>query len=53
MNWDVLWVFVGVFLVAGFLSEWARIEHWQHRRIFNLFENSTVSEALYLVADKR
>jgi chromate transporter len=39
VNWDVLWVFVAVFLIAGFLSEWARIEHWQHRRVFNLFEN--------------
>ncbi len=37
--WVNLWGFLMVFLVAGILSELARIQHWQSARIFNLFEN--------------
>lgn len=39
VNWNNLWLFVGVFAGAGILSEFARQSHWEHRRIFNLFEN--------------
>jgi chromate transporter len=28
-----------LFATAGILSEWARLNHWEHRRAFNLFEN--------------
>lgn len=34
-----VWLFVVVFIVAGFLSETARKQEWQHRKAFNLFEN--------------
>ncbi len=39
IKWMNLWVFFLIFLIAGILSEVARIQHWEHRRIFNLFEN--------------
>lgn len=39
IRWINLWLFAVVFLVAGILSEIARHQHWEHRRIFNLFEN--------------
>lgn len=39
IRWINLWLFAVVFLVAGVLSEIARRQHWEHRRLFNLFEN--------------
>lgn len=39
VNWNILWIFFGIFALAGILSEWARLNHWEHRRVFNLFEN--------------
>lgn len=39
IKWVNLWWFVIVFLLAGTLSEFARINHWTHARLFNLFEN--------------
>jgi chromate transporter len=39
ISWVNLWLFAAVFIVAGILSETARIHHWEMRRIFNLFEN--------------
>ncbi|MFA6151439.1 MAG: chromate efflux transporter [Chitinophagaceae bacterium] len=39
VNWNILWIFFGLFVLAGVLSEWARLSHWEHRRAFNLFEN--------------
>lgn len=39
VNWNILWFFLGLFLFAGIVSEWARLNHWEHRRMFNLFEN--------------
>lgn len=39
VNWNILWLFFGLFAAAGILSEWARLNHWEHRRAFNLFEN--------------
>ena len=39
VNWNILWLFLGLFLFAGIVSEWARLNHWEHRRMFNLFEN--------------
>ena len=39
INWINLWLFASLFIVAGVLSELARTQHWQHGRIFNLFEN--------------
>lgn len=39
INWINLWVFAALFIAAGVLSEMARVGNWQHRRLFNLFEN--------------
>lgn len=39
IKWINLWWFVIVFLLAGILSEYARVHHWTHARLFNLFEN--------------
>ena len=39
INWINLWMFALLFVVAGILSELARTQHWEHGRIFNLFEN--------------
>lgn len=39
IRWINLWLFTAVFIAAGVLSEVARRQQWEHRRIVNLFEN--------------
>ena len=39
VRWTNIWVFVLLFLIAGYLSETARKENWDNRKAFNLFEN--------------
>jgi len=39
IKWINLWLFAALFIGAGILSEAARIHSWEHRRVFNLFEN--------------
>jgi chromate transporter len=39
INWLNLWLFVAIYLVAIIFSEAARTGNWDHRRVFNLFEN--------------
>lgn len=39
INWNNIWMFVALFIVAGFLSETARKGNWESRKAFNLFEN--------------
>ena len=39
IRWTNIWVFVLVFIVAGFLSETARKQNWEHKKPYNLFEN--------------
>lgn len=39
IRWTNIWLFVLVFLAAGFLSETARKRDWPNRKAFNLFEN--------------
>lgn len=39
IKWSNIWVFVFVFILAGFLSETARKQNWENKRAFNLFEN--------------
>ncbi len=39
IRWTNIWLFLAVFIAAGFVSETARKEQWQDRRAFNLFEN--------------
>lgn len=39
IRWTNIWLFVLIFIVAGFLSETARKQNWENKRPFNLFEN--------------
>lgn len=39
VRWMNLALFAAVFVVIGILSEMARVQQWEHRRIFNLIEN--------------
>ena len=39
IRWTNLWLFVVIFVVAGYLSETARKKDWQDRKVYNLFEN--------------
>jgi chromate transporter len=39
IRWTNIWVFVMIFVVAGFLSETARKQNWEYKKPFNLFEN--------------
>lgn len=39
IQWGNIWLFVSLFILAGFLSEVARTHEWITRRPFNLFEN--------------
>lgn len=39
IRWISLWLFAALFILAGILSELARVGQWEHRRVFNLFEN--------------
>lgn len=39
IKWSNIWLFLFVFIVAGFFSETARKQNWENKRSFNLFEN--------------
>jgi len=39
IRWTNIWLFVLIFLVAGFLSETARKQQWHYRKAYNVFEN--------------
>ena len=39
IRWTNIWVFGLIFIVAGFLSETARKQNWEHKKPYNLFEN--------------
>ncbi|HTB52623.1 MAG TPA: chromate transporter [Ferruginibacter sp.] len=39
IRWTNIWLFVLIFIIAGFLSESARKNNWEHRKAYNLFEN--------------
>jgi len=39
VRWVNIWWFIIVFLIAGILSEVARLQHWHYARAFHLFEN--------------
>lgn len=39
IRWTNIWLFLLIFLIAGFLSEAARKQNWKDRKAFNLFEN--------------
>lgn len=39
IRWTNIWLFVLIFIVAGFLSETARKQNWENKKPYNLFEN--------------
>jgi chromate transporter len=39
IRWTNIWLFLLIFLIAGFLSETARKQDWKDRKAYNLFEN--------------
>ncbi len=39
INWINLWVFAVIFIIAGVLSSLANAGKWEHKLVFNLFEN--------------
>lgn len=39
IKWGNIWLFLALFVAAGFVSEMARVQNWEERRAFNLFEN--------------
>ena len=39
IRWTNIWLFVLVFIIAGYLSETARKHEWVDRKAYNLFEN--------------
>jgi chromate transporter len=40
IKWQNIWLFALIFLVAGYLSETARVNNWETRKAVNLFENT-------------
>jgi chromate transporter len=39
IKWSNIWLFVFLFVVAGFFSATANKQKWENKKIFNLFEN--------------
>jgi len=39
IRWTNIWLFVLLFALAALLSESARKENWENRKVFNVFEN--------------
>lgn len=39
IRWVNIWMFLLVFIIAGYVSETARTQQWENRKAFNLFEN--------------
>ena len=39
IRWTNIWLFVLIFIIAGFLSETARKQNWENKKVYNLFEN--------------
>lgn len=39
IKWTNIWLFILIFVAAGYLSETARKQSWTHKKQFNLFEN--------------
>ena len=40
VQWGSLFIFIFLFICAGFLSEQATRQNWEYRKAFNLFENN-------------
>jgi len=39
IKWSNIWLFILIFIIAGFLSETSRTQQWKEKKSFNLFEN--------------
>ncbi len=39
IRWTNIWLFAIIFIIAGILSEAARKQQWENRKVYNLFEN--------------
>lgn len=39
IRWTNIWLFLLIFIIAGYLSETARKNNWEDRKPYNLFEN--------------
>ncbi|MEO6681616.1 MAG: chromate efflux transporter [Ginsengibacter sp.] len=40
IKWTNVWLFLLIFLIVGFLSETARKQDWENKKIYNLTENT-------------
>lgn len=40
IKWTNIWLFILIFIIAGFLSESARKQNWEYKRAYNLTENT-------------
>ena len=40
IKWTNIWLFILLFVIVGFLSETARKQNWEHKRAYNLSENT-------------
>lgn len=40
IKWTNIWLFLLLFVIVGFLSESARKQNWENRKVFNLIENT-------------
>lgn len=40
IKWTNIWVFILIFVIVGFLSETARKQNWENKKIYNLTENT-------------
>lgn len=40
IKWTNIWLFILIFVLVGFLSETARKQNWENRKVFNLTENT-------------
>jgi chromate transporter len=40
IKWTNIWLFILIFIIVGFLSESARKQNWEHKRAYNLTENT-------------
>ena len=40
IKWTNIWLFILIFVLVGFLSETARKQNWENRKVFSLIENT-------------
>lgn len=40
IKWTNIWLFILIFLILGFLSETARKQNWENKKVYNLTENT-------------